>query len=173
MDKRSRRDRLPSQRERGGSAWERRRRAGRTEVRLYVIEEGECRGRRAAGRTEVRPYIIEEGGCSTRSSLSVVELVSEVDVEVAAAMLERVSGTVSQSNVQASKAIAAKPRKDARYPKCWINTPPNVVLAAAPMPTIVARDPAAKLKRPVPCVLSLITKMETMPNMAFATPSSV
>ena len=95
---------------------ERRRRAGRTEVRLYVIEEGECRGRRAAGRTEVRPYIIEEGGCSTRPSLSVsvADLVSEADVEVAAAILERVSGTASQSNAQASKAIAAKRRKDAR-----------------------------------------------------------
>jgi len=119
--------------------------------------------------------MVEEGGRSTRPFLSVVDLASEADVEVAAvaAVLERVSGTPSQSNVQASKAIAAKPRKDARYPKCWINTPPNVVLAAAPMPTIVASDPAAKLKRPVPCVLSLITRMETMPNMAFATPSSV
>src|SRR5260370_35888151 len=103
------------------------------------------------------PYIVEVGGCSTRASLSVVDLLSEADVEVAAAILERVSGTASQSNVQASKAIAAKPRKDARYPKCWINTPPNVGLAAAPMPTIVASEPAAKLKPPVPLVLSVIT----------------
>jgi len=101
-----------------------------------------------------------------------VDLIPEVDVEVAAT-LERVSGTASQSNVQASKAIAAKPRKDGGYPKCWINTPPKLVLAAAPMPTMVASDPAAKLKRPVPWVLSLIIRMETIPNTAFATPSRV
>ena len=116
--------------------------------------------------------VIRERRHRAKASFSVVDLISGPDFELAAES-ERVSGTASQSNVQASKAIAAKPRKDARYPKCWINTPPNVVLAAAPMPTIVASDPAAKLKRPVPCVLSLITRMETMPNTAFATPSRV
>src|SRR6267378_507685 len=104
---------------------------------------GGCAPLACSGRTEVRPYIIEEGGCSTQPSLSVVDLLSEADVEVAAAVLERVSGTANQNNAQASKAIAAKPRKDTRYPKCWINTPPNVVLAAAPMPTMAFATPSS------------------------------
>src|SRR5258708_34382461 len=48
--------------------------------------------------------------------LSVVDLIPEVDVEVAAT-LERVSGTARQSNVQASKATPAKPGKDAEDPQ--------------------------------------------------------
>jgi len=105
-----------------------------------LAQEAEERSR--AEREVLRLNVeLEDHVCHCAEAfLSVVDLIPEVDVEVAAT-LERVSGTASQSNIQASKAIAAKPRKDGGYPKCWINTPPKLVLAAAPMPTMVASDP--------------------------------
>ena len=83
-----------------------------------------------------------------------------------------VSGIRNKTTIVASKAVAAIHKNPALEPSLSATRPDSVVLIEAPIPDAVPTIPWAKLKRPVPPVISAMTSAVRTPSTVALMPSS-
>src|SRR5712691_2623928 len=77
-----------------------------------------------------------------------------------------VSGMASHSKSVAAAATPASVKKPAQWPKLWNRNPVAAVLSEAATAISVPTIPRVRLKRPVPVVMSVITRMVSTVTVA-------